>query len=428
MTIINSEVLKNVELFKALSEENQEILCPYFEVAEFQKSDFLFEQGNTRVNLFVILEGEINLVDLSLGVKKKYSTVGPGTVLGEPLLVEKDVHSLGGEANTDGIVAKLSETAIQQIKQENLPLYTELLIESNKVLARRMANASRGDRGRGELYRSGQTRKEHDLLGEKSVPRQALWGIHTLRALDNFNITGIHLDHFPEFVESLAIVKRACATVNHDLGNLEQDISNAIIEACDEIQRGLWHGHFVVDVIQGGAGTSTNMNANEVIANRALEILGHQRGDYQKVHPNNHVNMSQSTNDVYPSTIKISLLLMINDFLQEADLLADAFNAKAEEFDHIIKMGRTQLQDAVPMTLGQEFGTWEKTIKDSKMSNKVEVSVSISKSAFDGKYYGYVRINGVPECDYTYSADTQYGANKIAEALQAGIQVVESNK
>ncbi len=366
MEAITARTLSQADIFRELTQEHRAELAPYFTVMKCQKGDFLFHQGEERDYLFIIMEGELELIDLSLGLAKVFIIVGPGTVLGEPLLVEKDRYSLSGRAVTEGIYARLSELQIAQLKTDNISLYAEMLVASSKLMARRMANASRGDRGRGELLRSGETRSEHDLLGTLNVPKQVLWGVHTLRAVENFNISGIRLDHFPEFVNALAIIKRACAVVNHDLGYLEKNISEAIVSACVEIQRGLWHGHFVVDVIQGGAGTSTNMNANEVIANRALEILGHSRADYQVIHPNNHVNMSQSTNDVYPSSIKIALLKMIGEFMQAVDLLADEFACKAQEFSHVIKMGRTQLQDAVPMTLGQEFKTWEKSMRKSK--------------------------------------------------------------
>jgi len=366
MAKFSIDSLKQVDLFKNFSEEQQATIVPFFEENQFEKGDYLFHQGEERINLYLLLEGELELIDHSLGLEKVFVTCGPGTLLGEPLLVEKDHYSLSGRAKTQGTYVKLSESQIKKIKQDHLSLYVDLVVESSKLLAHRMAEAVRGDRGQGELYRSGQTRREHDLLGERDVPLKALWGIHTLRATENFNITGIRLDHFPEFVEALAIIKRSCALVNCELGQLDKKRCDAIVSACDEIQRGLWHGHFVVDVIQGGAGTSANMNANEVIANRALEILGKSRADYQILHPNNHVNMSQSTNDVYPSAIKIALLHMIQAFMNEVDLLAGAFEAKSSEFHCVIKMGRTQLQDAVPMTLGQEFATWARTIRSGK--------------------------------------------------------------
>ena len=198
-------------------------------------------------------------------------------------------------------------------------------------------------------------RIEHDLLGDLAVPADAYYGVQTARALDNFRITGIPLSHFPNFIRALAMVKKAAARANHKLGNLPGPLERAIGTACDEIIAGQWHEQFVVDMIQGGAGTSTNMNANEVIANRALELLGHDRGEYDKLHPNNHVNLSQSTNDVYPTAVRLGILLSYADLTNAMNALCTALRAKGAEFAQVIKMGRTQLQDAVPMTLGQEF-------------------------------------------------------------------------
>ena len=201
-------------------------------------------------------------------------------------------------------------------------------------------------------------RSEHDLLGNKDVPTGAYYGVHTLRAQENFNITGISIAIYPDLIRSLAQIKKAAALANQQLGLLDAKCAKAIAEACDEIIAGKLHDQFVVDVIQGGAGTSTNMNANEVIANRALEILGHQRGEYQYLHPNEHVNMSQSTNDVYPTALKLATYVGIFGLVDAMAYLRRAFERKAEEFSGVLKMGRTQLQDAVPMTLGQEFLTY----------------------------------------------------------------------
>ncbi|MDR3413140.1 MAG: aspartate ammonia-lyase [Formivibrio sp.] len=201
-------------------------------------------------------------------------------------------------------------------------------------------------------------RLEHDLLGERMVPAEAYYGVHTLRALENFPITGTPISIYPELVRALAEIKMASARANHDLGALDAHKTDAIVLACKEICSGKLHDQFVLDVIQGGAGTSTNMNANEVIANRALEILGHPKGDYSKLHPNEDVNMSQSTNDVYPTALRISTFVSLMMLIESMDYLRGAFEAKAEEFKKVLKMGRTQLQDAVPMTLGQEFSTY----------------------------------------------------------------------
>ena len=206
------------------------------------------------------------------------------------------------------------------------------------------------------------TRLEHDLLGERAIPADAYWGIHTLRAVENFPISGRAIGLWPELVRALALVKHAAAQTNYELGLLDEAKARLIIAACREIASGALHDQFIVDQIQGGAGTSTNMNANEVIANRALELMGRRRGDYDVVHPNNHVNLSQSTNDVYPTAVKLALHASIAGLQHALVELAAAFKAKGGEFAGMLKMGRTQLQDAVPMTLGQEFAAFGHTI------------------------------------------------------------------
>ena len=202
------------------------------------------------------------------------------------------------------------------------------------------------------------TRIEHDLLGDREIPADRYYGVQTLRAVENFAITGITIAHYPRLIRSLAYIKKAAALTNQELGLLEPTVADAICRACDDLLNGMLLDEFVVDVIQGGAGTSTNMNANEVIANRALELLGHEKGRYDILHPLNHVNMSQSTNDVYPTALRLTLSEKLDGLMREMTYLRDAFARKAEAFSDVIKMGRTQLQDAVPMTLGQEFGAW----------------------------------------------------------------------
>jgi aspartate ammonia-lyase len=207
-------------------------------------------------------------------------------------------------------------------------------------------------------------RNEHDLLGDLSVPAEAYYGIQTMRALENFAISGVNLQLFPLFIQALAEVKLAAALANEELGLLSREKTEAITRACREIMAGELHDEFVVDLIQGGAGTSTNMNANEVIANRALEHLGHRKGEYDHCHPNNDVNMSQSTNDVYPTAVKIALIKMKEGLVAELQLLVGSMRAKAHEFEHVIKMGRTQLQDAVPVSLGQSFEAYAVTLSE----------------------------------------------------------------
>ena len=208
----------------------------------------------------------------------------------------------------------------------------------------------------------GPTRREQDLLGEREIPAHRYYGVQTLRAVENFPITGITIAQYPLLINAIAAVKHAAALANRDLELLAPEQTEAIVRACEEVQRGALHDQFVVDVIQGGAGTSTNMNANEVIANRALELLGRSRGEYDVLHPNNHVNLSQSTNDVYPTSLRIASHWALLELQAAMGRLRTAFTDKAREFTDIVKMGRTQLQDAVPMTLGQEFNAYGVTI------------------------------------------------------------------
>ncbi|MFO7542468.1 MAG: aspartate ammonia-lyase [Thiobacillus sp.] len=208
------------------------------------------------------------------------------------------------------------------------------------------------------------TRIEKDFLGTHEIPAKAYYGIHTARALDNFTVSGVQISHFPRFIIALAMVKKACMRANLEFGLLPEDKAQAIGQACDDIIGGQLHEHFVVDLIQGGAGTSSNMNANEVIANRALEILGHDKGSYKQLHPNDHVNLSQSTNDAYPTAFRVGLLLSHAGVKEALEHLIATFEERAESFKDIYKIGRTQLQDAIPMTLGQEFHAFADTLRE----------------------------------------------------------------
>jgi aspartate ammonia-lyase len=205
-------------------------------------------------------------------------------------------------------------------------------------------------------------RIERDFLGERELPDDAYYGVQTLRGRDNFHITGIPMSEEPFFVQAFGYVKKAAAMANRDLGVLEARIANAIIWGCDQLIDGKHRDQFVTDFIQGGAGTSTNMNANEVIANLALEHLGHAKGDYHVVSPNDHVNFGQSTNDAYPTAFRLALILRLESYIEAIARLQAAFAAKAQQFDGVPKMGRTHLQDAVPMTLGQELNGWATTM------------------------------------------------------------------
>jgi aspartate ammonia-lyase len=206
------------------------------------------------------------------------------------------------------------------------------------------------------------TRVEHDLLGDLEIPAAAWYGVQTQRAVENFKITGVAISHFPQLIIALAMVKAAAAHTNQQLALLDQHKAEAILASCREIIDGRYHDQFVVDLIQGGAGTSTNMNANEVIANLALEKLGHSKGEYRYLHPNDDVNRSQSTNDAYPTAVCLGIQFAAAPLIHAVQGLKVALHTKAVEFADIIKMGRTQLQDAVPMTLGQEFDAFAVTL------------------------------------------------------------------
>ena len=207
-------------------------------------------------------------------------------------------------------------------------------------------------------------RVESDLLGELKVPADAYYGVQTQRALNNYKISNTRMCDYPEYVISIAYVKMAAAAANSELGVLDKEIANAIIAACCEIVDGKYHDQFPIDMMQGGAGTSVNMNANEVIANRALELMGHKKGEYQFCSPNDHVNCAQSTNDAYPTAFRYTFVRMNKHLVSSLQALIAAFRAKGVEFKDFIKMGRTQLQDAVPMTSGQEFNAFANNLEE----------------------------------------------------------------
>lgn len=228
-----------------------------------------------------------------------------------------------------------------------------------------------------------QTRKESDLIGELDIPAGVLYGVQTARGIENFPISKFKLKDYPTFINGLAYTKLGAAMANYDLGLLTKEQFGAIKQACEEILAGQWHDQFPVDMIQGGAGTTTNMNANEVIANRALQILGHEPGEYKIISPNDHVNGSQSTNDAYPTAIHLGLYAMHMEYKKHFEELIKAFEAKAKEFAPILKMGRTQLEDAVPMSLGQTFGAFASILKDEipHLDNAAEEFLTINMGA-----------------------------------------------
>ena len=266
-------------------------------------------------------------------------------------------------------------------------------------------------------------RQETDFLGEVKISNACYYGVQTLRASQNFNITDVQLSQYPLLVIALAQVKKACCLANLRLNKLAKSLADPIVSACDEIIDGKWHDQFIVDPIQGGAGTSTNMNANEVIANRALELMGKQKGQYDILHPNNHVNMSQSTNDVYPSAFRIALYFKINQLERAMNILKKSLFNKKMEFQDVIKMGRTQLQDAVPMTLGQEFGTFQ-TIVAFDLKALTKIKDYVLEMNLGGTAIG-TGINSHPlysqmvqECLQEITGQDFYCASNLIEATQ----------
>lgn len=362
---IISDFLKRIELFQDLAEHDRELLSEYIETVRFAPGELLFEENSPRKNLWIIFDGQVELFKRSpLGGKKRLSIFSAYDFLGEGALMDDYPHSASARAIDSTTTFAISRDHFLGFLKQQPGLASTLLSRVARVISRRMRQASTMVVDAAAQYVSGRTRMEHDLLGDRAVPYEYYYGIQTLRAIENFPITGISLAHFPRLVEALAMVKMAAARANHELGLLPDDLTSAIEQACQELLDGRWHTHFVVDMIQGGAGTSTNMNANEVIANRALEILGFERGDYEHCHPNNHVNLSQSTNDAYPTALNIALINSNAELVAVLRELIEAFHKKAKEFAHVLKMGRTQLQDAVPMTLGQNFDAWAATLTE----------------------------------------------------------------
>jgi len=372
--------IRQIELFQGLDDSEFRKLSESIEEATFRKNELLFEENGERRNLFLIYEGEVELFKKNIyGEEKRLSYFTRGDFLGEGSWSSDSRHSTSARA--------IETTRVLSVKKEyflkNSAAALQVMSNVAQVISRRMRHANNRMVNVAAQYEAGETREEHDLLGNRNVPNQAYYGIQTMRAIENFNISGVTLNFFPVLVEALAMVKKAAARTNHDLGLLDDKIAEAIIAACTDIQKGKYQFHFVVDMIQGGAGTSTNMNANEVIANRALEIMGKKKGEYEYCHPNNHVNLSQSTNDAYPTAVKIALFNNNVTLINTLQELIESFKKKGDEFSDILKMGRTQLQDAVPMTLGQNFAAWGTTLQEEvlRLEENVKLFLEINMGA-----------------------------------------------
>ena len=361
-----ADALRSTSFLEGFTDAHLWKLSRHVTPLSLHPDDTIFTEGESRERFVILISGAVSIEKSSDGRTTRLVTLGAGEAVGEGLLLDDSAHGTTARVIMPGTAMALTRTQLDDITREAPQLYAALVARAARAISMRLRRADATLVGRGRTLGFGghRTRTEHDLLGEREVPYEALYGVQTLRALENFPITGIPLREFPVLIEALAAVKEAAAQTNAELGLLNAEHADVIIRAAREIRAGRHHEHFLVDMIQGGAGTSTNMNANEVIANRALELSNQQRGAYDVISPNDHVNLSQSTNDVYPTAVRVALHNSLAEFRVELARLADAFGAKGVEFAPLIKMGRTQMQDAVPMTLGQEFTAFAHTLQE----------------------------------------------------------------
>lgn len=389
--------LKKVELFRELEDEELNVILEQLQEKSFAPRSYLFQE-NSPMNkfLYIIREGEVELFKKTpFGEEKRLTFFGPYDFLGEGTIMADTPHSTNARALQPTTVFCISKDGFAQLFNTQASIALKIFKQISKVISRRMRQSNSKVVNVGAQYESGRTRTEHDLLGYREVPHEVYYGIQTMRGIENFTISGVTLNFYPELIVGLAMVKMAAAKANHELGLLPTEIAHAIEKACHEIINGKFYHHFVIDMIQGGAGTSTNMNANEVIANRALEFLGYEKGEYKYCHPNNHVNMSQSTNDAYPTAVKIAIIASNAKLVEVLQMLIDGFKEKEAEFAQVIKMGRTQLQDAVPMTLGQTFGAYATTLEEE--IERLNANVQLMKEVNMGGTAIGTGINADPD-------------------------------
>jgi aspartate ammonia-lyase len=330
----------------------------------YQAGDYLFHESTPRQWLGLVIEGEVDLMRGQHGQSVLIGVAQRGAVLAEGVLLDDTPHATSAVTHRGAEIWQIPRADLDGIRHDSPEVFYRIVGQVARRLSDRLRTATERMAGENGPATLTNVRLEHDSLGEREVPSHAYYGVQTLRAKENFPFSGVHVSHYEQFVRALACVKKAAALANAELGALDANIADAIAKACDELLAGKLHDQFIVDMIQGGAGTSTNMNANEVIANRALELLGHPKGQYQFCHPNDHVNCSQSTNDAYPTAIKLGVWFTLRDTLSALRELKMSLEGKATQFADVIKMGRTENQDAVPMTLGQEFSAYAVMIGD----------------------------------------------------------------
>jgi aspartate ammonia-lyase len=351
-----------------LSTEDMQAFFDQGTLERYAPEAWLFHESTPRQWAGVVMEGEVAITRGQHGRTRHVAALGAGALISESALLDELPHSTGALTRQGATIWQISRENIDGFRRENPDVFYRIVARAAQRISDRLRIVSSqlaGIEAPGHLIEG--VRVEHDSLGERELPNDVYYGVQTQRALENFAISGVRLHNFEHMIEALAFVKKAAALANGELGVLNEAQTKAIGQACDELLAGKLHRHFVVDMFQGGAGTSTNMNANEVIANRGLEIMGHEKGQYEHLHPNDHVNGSQSTNDAYPTAIKLAVLLSLQDLLGAMNQLREALQAKGDEFADVLKMGRTENQDAVPMTLGQEFSAYAEMI-DSGMA------------------------------------------------------------
>lgn len=378
------DFISGIEFFETLDSKEIELLSEKVVVQTFNAGAFLFKETKNRTSVNIIYAGDVELVKKTpKNEQKRLAYFSMGDIIGEGAFIDDTPHSTSARLVTPCTVFTLDRVEIEKLFKDHPALGMKISMRLTKVISKRMRSSNTRFVNLGTQYISGERRKEHDLLGYKEVPNEVFYGIQTLRALENFDITGVPLNFYPDLVKAFAMVKQAAVRANSDLGLLDDDMASAIDEACTRILNGKYHKCFVVDMIQGGAGTSTNMNANEVIANVALQIMGYKKGQYEHCHPNNHVNLSQSTNDAYPTAIKIAIIKRNKNLVKSLLDLIASFHEKGEEFAHILKMGRTQLQDAVPMTLGQAFEAHAATLEEEveRLTSNANLFLEINMGA-----------------------------------------------
>lgn len=359
------EVLKRASGKMGLTPADLEDFFSRGEQVAYAPEEWLFHESTPRQWAGMVIEGEVKIVRGLHGSTRHLALLTPGALIAEGAFLEERPHATGAFTRLGAKVWQISAERLAAFREEKPDVFYRIVARVAEGISQRLRMASDRHTGAEPEHLIGDIRLEHDSLGERELPDNVYYGVQTLRAMENFAISGIFVKNFEHMIEALAFVKKAAAQANCELGKLDEEKMKAICDACDELLAGELHDQFTVDMFQGGAGTSTNMMANEIIANRGLELMGQKKGDYQFLHPNDHVNCSQSTNDAYPTAIKLAVLLSLKDLLGAMGELREALEAKAGEFSDVLKMGRTENQDAVPMTLGQEFSAYAVMIESA---------------------------------------------------------------